>query len=213
MARRRKDDNPRPSVVRRPREERRQVPPEIEDLASGRTDRLPRKPRRPRLTDPRATSLVPGVANRDARALFDARVTALREAQSGHPAEAAATARLARGLAEAVLLGLWRGRSVTGFDAFAFDVLGIEPPEAARLAEEGASALGVPRDRLTDEAIAAWMRTEAALLEAGVQGTVRARLTDEGEVLRIELDVGRAPEALDAIGRRLGPLARDRKKA
>lgn len=188
------------------------MPREIEDLASGRTDRLPRKPRRPRLADPRAAALVPGVANRDARALFDARVDALREAQAEHPNDAAATDRLARGLAEAVLLGLWRGRSVTGFDAFAFDVLGIEPVEAARLADEGARALGVPRDRLTDEAIAAWMRTEVALLETGVRGAVRAHPADDGEVLRIELDVGRAPEALDAIGHRLGPLARDRKK-
>jgi hypothetical protein len=210
MPRRRRDDKEgqRPSVVRRAPEDRRRLPPEVEDLAAGRIDRLPHKARRPRLKDPRTIALIPGVANRDARALFETRVRELQAAlEAGTPEEGT----VARGLAEAVRLGLWRGRSVTSLDAFAEDVLGMPVAEARRLAQEGARDMGVPCERATDEAVAAWIRCETALREAGVPGRVHVGPFGDGEALRIELDVSRAPEALDAIGHRMGPLARDRR--
>jgi hypothetical protein len=209
MARRRFDDkgDKRAGVVRRSAGDRRQIPPEVEALASGRIDRLPEKARRPRLKDPRAIALVPGVANRDARSLFEARVQELRAAlEAGEAGDA-----LAHGLAEAIQLGLWRGRSVTGFDAFAEQVLDMAAPEARALAERGALAMGVPCERASDEAVAVWMRCEVCLRDAGIPGRVRLRCEGGAESLMLDIDVTRAPEALDAIGHRMGPLARDRR--
>jgi hypothetical protein len=109
-----------------------------------------------------------------------------------------------------VRLGLWRGRSVTGFDAFAEEVLGIPAAEARELARQGAARMGAPCERATDEAVAAWMRCEAALREAGVRSRVRV-LADAGtETLRIDLDTVDAPQGIDAMAHRMVPLVRDR---
>jgi putative intracellular protease/amidase len=208
MARRRRDNEPVQGapVVRRAPGDRRPVPPDVEALASGRVDKLPQPARRPRLKDPRVIAMVPGVANRDARALYEARVAELKQA-AGPPRDEAA---LAEALAEAVRLGLWRGRSVTSFDAFAEEVLRIPAAEARELAQQGAARMGAPCERATDEAVAAWMRCEAALREAGVRGRVRVLADGGAETLRIDLDTVDAPQGIDAMAHRMVPLVRDR---
>lgn len=211
MAKPRSKDGPRGSqdprsVVRRPREERKRLSPELERLASGEEDRIYR-PRRPRLRDPRTVALVPGVANRDARRVYDAREAALRAALAGGD-----DGEVDRLLAEAVLLGAWRGKSLSGFDAFVEEVLGLAAAEARDRAVRGGAALGVGElERLTDEGVAAWMRIEAALLEENVAGAqVAVRLEGRKEVIHLALPVDPSPAALLAIGRRMVPLARDR---
>jgi len=200
-------------VVRRPSAERKRLPPELEAFARSDDTRLRdgRAPR-PRLRDPRPTALVPGVANRDARLVYDHRIGVLQDA-AGRREDPAAREELARLLAEAVLLGLWRGRSLTGFDAFAQDILGIDYAEARALAERGAAALGVAADRCTEEGVAAWFRAEAGLVEAGLPGTVRVLPIGGEEVLKVEVPVSSGPPSLHAIGRRMTPLVRDREEA
>lgn len=197
-------------VVRRPRGERKRLDPALEALAHGETDRLRPPPRRPRLDDPRPRFLVPGVANRDARDVYDARVASLRAAAEAHraaPEDAPARLALARGLDEARALGVWRGRSVTGFDAFVEQVLGLEPAEAWALAGEAPEPLP---ERISNEAIAVWMRVEAALAEHGVEGRVDVRVGDDGvERVRFEAESAAFPLTVDAMHRRLAPLARD----
>ena len=191
---------------------KKRLPPELEALARSEDGRLrPARPRRPRLKDPRATALVPGVANRDARLVYDTRLEPLKMAAEAWRTDPdTGTDRLATLLAEAVLLGVWRGRSVTGFDAFAENVLGVAPDEARTLAERGADALGVPCEPCTDEAIAIWMRAESALTDAGLKGRVTIVREGDEETLRVELPLGPAPQALVAVGQRMTPLARDR---
>jgi len=138
-------------------------------------------------------------------------VDGLREALARRPAPEAEEA-LARGLADAVRMGLWRGRSVTSFEAFAQDLLGLDPEEARALAARGAEAQGVPCDRCSEEAVAAWLRTEAGLLEEGQAGEVTVAPGAEGEVLRLELPIGGAPAGIMAVGRRMAPLARDQEE-
>ena len=108
--------------------------------------RLPRvsRPAEPKLNDPRDSGLVPGVGNRDARMVADARITDLTKLVESR-AEPASLDALERGLAEVVALGLWRGRSVTAFDAFAEHILGLPPEDALAMAERGRVALGPPK--------------------------------------------------------------------
>lgn len=201
----------REGIVRRPASERKRLAPELEALARGDEERLRPPPRRPRLHDPRPVALVPGVANRDARAVHDARLArieaALVEYRDG--IEGAAE-RLGRELLEAVQMGLWRGRSLTSFEAFAEQVVGLAPSEAQSLAERGAALQGVAADRVTDEAVALWMRSEAALLEGQIEGRASCAGSGKEETLRLELPVTQGPLALELIGRRMLPLVRDR---
>jgi len=209
----RRDEPATASVVRRPRGERKGLEPEFEALAAGEVDRLGGPARRPRLTDPRPQYLVPGVANRDARAVFDHRVRVLETLAGAHredPDDRGRRSRLGVGLAEAAALGLWRGRSLTSFDALAEQLLEI-PADAARgLAREAAG-----HDDLhpfSEETVAIWMRAEAALLEAGEGGTVRVDLIGDAERVHLDLPSGSAPTALATLGRLLGPLDRDRRR-
>ena len=197
---------PPPGVVRRPREERKRLPPDIEALASGETDRLPPRARRPRLRDPRTVALVPGVANRDARAVYEARVSRLSAALAeGDEAE------LGAGLLEAVQLGLWRGRSVTGFDALAEQVLGLDAGRGRQLALSEAEARSVPCDRCREPTVAAWLRAEAALLEVGIAGRMRVRVEGDREQLELAVDGDHFAAATRAIGRRMEPLVADQR--
>jgi len=211
----RKTRDPKPAVpvVRREPESRKRLPPELEAFARSEGMRLPRAPKpapAPKLNDPRDSGLIPGVGNRDARLVADARIaelTKLIEARTTGDDDA-----LARGLAEIVALGLWRGRSITAFDAFAEHVLGLDPAEAAALAERGRVALGLPEGRANEALIAMTMRTEAALRELGFGGRVSMSRDAQGrDHVVIDVPVASAPETLEAIGRRMAPLARDKR--
>lgn len=193
-------------VVRRPKEERKGLPPDLEAFARSDERRLRRPgPRGPSLKDPRPVALVPGVSNRDARAVCDARLERLESVKTGGDEGA-----LEDALAEVVLLGLWRGRALTGFDALVENVLSFPIDEARRLAEAGASRLGLPAEPLRPELVAAWFRAEAGLLEERHEARVRAVRAASGEAM-IEVTVSglRAAEAFHAIGRRMTPLVRD----
>jgi hypothetical protein len=183
----------------------RKLPSDLDDLASGRRDTLrPRRRPKDRIADTRVAGLIPGVANHEARRVFDARVERLRRAD-------APEVELQRGLCEAILLGLWRARSVIDFDAFAQHVLGIPVERAQALAARGAEQRGVRAEQLPQLAVALWMRSEAAVLERCREGAVEVRV--EGERLQLVLSLPLAPpvvaaEAVAAVGRAANGLAR-----
>lgn len=190
MARSKKGRGPDRRVVKRDASERKEVPAELEAFAGGDDDALWRRPARKRLEDPRAVMLVPGVANRDARAVYHARERRMRAAVESGDADA-----LALELREAVQLRLWRGNSVVSREAFVEDVLGLSPDISPKVDAEPAN----------EEAVATWMRAEAGLLEAVPDGAVR--LVD-GQLV-IVLPIESAPAALTGMGRRAAPLAKD----
>jgi hypothetical protein len=167
----------------------------------------PRRRPKGRLNDTRVAGLIAGVANHEARRVYDVRCERLRSALAQNREE-----ELASQLCEAVLLGLWRARSVTGFDALAQDVVGIEHARARALVEQGANARGFVADRLPDLVVALWMRSEAALLDHCPEASVQLVMI-EGErfELRVRLPLAppvRAAEAVAAIGRSAAGLAR-----
>lgn len=206
MATRKRRERPPVPVTRRgPGAERKGLSPELEAFARSDDEKLRiRKAHRPRLKDPRPNALVPGVANRDARAILDARTERLvRWAKEAEGPDL----RLDRGLAELVFCKAWRGRSLTAFEAYVEDFLGIPAAEGIAAAERGAKALGVPCEPLNDEAIAVWMRAEAGALEVGAPLRVRP---GPGDTLHFEVEVPSAPTALHAAGRRMTPLVQDR---
>jgi hypothetical protein len=177
----------------------RQLPPEVEDLASGRSEYL-RQRRRPdgRMQDPRIGGLIPGVPNHEARRVFDVRVERLRRA-----VQASDEAALEQQLFEAVQLGLWRARNVTGLDALCEGVIGLPIARGEALVEQAVQARGASRDRLPDSAIALWMRSEAGLLEHCEEGAVEVRVEDEQLRIALALPLGtpeRAADALMALG-------------
>lgn len=185
----------------------RKLPPDLEDLAAGRRDSLrPRRRPRGRISDTRVAGLIAGVANHEARRVYDARLERLRAA-----AAQGDDGTLERELCVAVLLGVWRARNITSFTSFVQDVAGVDADRAQALAERGAAARGVALERLPDVAVALFMRSEAALLERWPDVTVDVRV--EGERLRLSLDLPLAPpwrtaEAVAAVGRAAGGLAR-----
>ncbi|MFO0683461.1 MAG: hypothetical protein U0234_15495 [Sandaracinus sp.] len=184
-------------VVRRPKNERKQLPPQLEAFAAGDPDAIWRRhERKGRLDDPRPVALMPGVKNADARAVFEARAARMKAAlASGDETE------LAGELGEAQLLGLWRANAVVSFDALAESVLGIALDRAEALARAGRARLGLP-ESISDALIAVWMRAEAGLVLEGGGG--RCRVT--GGRLVIEVPVATAARALVAMGRRELPL-------
>ena len=194
----------RPAEVQRRRKgaPRKRLSPELEALARG-DDKPFRRPRKERLKDPRAVALIPGVANRDARAVADARVEALRAMMAWDDREA-----LEAAFADFVVLRLWRGRSITSLDALAEDLLEVPPADAHEAASAGATRTGRNLEPLDDVSVASWLRTEAAMLEAEIDAKVRV---DGDGRLVLDFPAPAAPEAFDAIARRLGPLLEDRR--
>jgi hypothetical protein len=185
----------------------RKLPPDFEDLAAGRRDVLrPRHKPRGRIGDTRIAGLVAGVANHEARRVYDARVELGRKTlESGSEAE------LGKQLFDAVRMGLWRARNVTGFEAFAHHVLGVELDRATRLAERCANEHGATLEQLPDIAVALWMRSEAALLERCPEATIDVRVENEKVLLSLVLPLAppvRAAEAVASIGRSAAGLAR-----
>jgi hypothetical protein len=177
----------------------RRLPPEVEDLAAGRSEYLKRH-RRPdgRMADERIAGLIPGVPNHEARRVFDARVERLRQA-----VKAEDEATLARLLLEATLLGLWRARNVQGLDALCEGVVGLPSARAEELVKQAAQATGRDAERLPDAAVALWMRSEVALLNVCEGASVTVGV--DGDSLRLSLAVPLASpdvaaNALMAIG-------------
>jgi len=179
----------------------RQLPKDMEDLALGRTESLPRKRPAPRpLQDDREGAVIPGVRNADARAVYDARVSALRADLA-----AGRDAQLRQGLTAVRKLALWRARNVTDYRAFAESVVGVP----AALAEELVQAANADEQDAVwpEHVIALLLRVEAALLGHAAQAggaAVQLRLSDAG--LRLSLDlpvsnVGLAVEMLADAGR------------
>jgi len=181
---------------------RKTLSPELEALARGDEKAL-RKKRKERLRDPRPVALIPGVANRDARAVADARVEAMRAMIAWEDQDS-----LDRAFADLMVLRLWRGRSITGMDAFTEDLLELAPDDARAAAERGAAATGRSLEPLDDVAVAAWLRTEAALLEMEIDGKVG--VDAEGRIA-LSFPAVVAPEAFDSVARRLAPLLDDRR--
>jgi len=172
------------------------MPADLEAFAGGDDDALWRRPQRRRIRDPRPVVLVPGVANRDARTVYTAREARIRAAM-----ESGDRAALALELAEAAWLGVWRGHSIVGWEAFVEAVLGLDLREAEELRAEGGG--GEPPN---EELVALWMRAEAGVvLAVGESGAVRLR---DGKIC-FELDPETAPAALANMGRRAAPLAKD----
>jgi hypothetical protein len=185
----------------------RKLPPDLEELAAGRRDSLrPRRRPRGRISDTRIAGLIAGVANHEARRVYDARLERLRTAAAGADEPA-----LERELCIAVLLGLWRARSITGFESFVQDVVGLDHERARALAERGAAVREVALERLADVAVALWMRSEAALVERWPEVVVDVRVQDERLRLALTLPLApavRAADAVAAVGRAAGGLAR-----
>ena len=184
-------DSKKGKVVRRRASERKKLPRDLEAFAAGDDDALWRRTKRKRLNDPRAVVLVPGVANRDARTVYEARVARIRAAVNQRD-----EAALALELMESAQMRVWRGHSIVGWDVWVDAVLGLDPKQA--------SALRGEVEPLEDELVALWRRAEAGMAEAKA-GAARWR---DGK-LCLELDPETAPAALANIGRRAAPLAKE----
>ena len=69
-----------PRVIRRSAADRKPIDKDLEAFAGGDDDALWRRKRRRRLDDPRPVVLIPGLANRDARAVYQVREARIRAA-------------------------------------------------------------------------------------------------------------------------------------
>lgn len=178
---------PRPEPEKRPG--LRQLPKDFDDLATGRTDRLPHPRRAPSpLQDEREGAVIPGVRNSEARAVYDARVTRLRaQLANGREAE------LRQGLEEARSLALWRARNVTDYRAFAESVIGVAPALAEELCAVEAPAA------LPEHAIALAIRVEAALVARSPGAAVKLYRGEAGVRLTMDINVDEVPRAVEAI--------------
>ncbi|HBQ14517.1 MAG: hypothetical protein RLP09_25145 [Sandaracinaceae bacterium] len=193
-----------PRVVRRSAKDRKAMPKDLEAFASGDDDALWRRPVRRKLNDPRPVVLIPGVANRDARTVYEARLKRSEAAKGEEDRET-----LAVELAEAARLRVWRGHSVVGWEVYAENVLGLSPEEAIALRDEGAETVGSV-EPASDELVASWVRAEAGLIEAcGFGAAVRL----VGDAFVITVPSAQASEALASMGRRAAPLVRDQEGA
>ncbi|MDB4972997.1 MAG: hypothetical protein JWN48_1338, partial [Myxococcaceae bacterium] len=204
-------NKPAPVVVKRPPEQRRKLPPDLEAFARSDDEKL--RIRRPRvdrglIRDPREGYTVAGVANRDARAVYDVRSVAMRALWDDGAADERALATLGQLFHDALRLELWHARRLTSFAAFAEEVVGVPAERAEALADEAAQRTGEPVTPLTEVAIALWLRTEAGLYEGDEGGRARVRSGDNGLVLELVVDLQEASTALAGVGARHLPLAR-----
>ncbi len=175
--------------------------PDLVKLASGEESRLFKGRRKTRvLKDDRPNALVPGVANRASRRLYLARLEDLKDATEE---------TIGLLLAEAMWLGLWRGQSLTGFEALVTDVLGREMADVVPLARAAAEKVGLPFETLENFTVAVWMRVEDALVDGHLPG--RIHVSPKG--LHLLLDVQSAPEALVEMSFRLNELVADLQEA
>jgi len=203
-------------VVKRAADERKRLPPELEAFARSQDERLRvKRPRvdRGRLNDPREGYVIPGVSNRDARAVFDVRAEAMRGLWAGGELAPEAQVELRRLLHDAQRLGLWRARRLTDFAAFVEDVLGIPGDRAAELVREHTFESRETEELLTERDVALWLRTEAGLYEGDEAARARIRTTTGGIVLELSIALSNASAGLSGAGVRHAPLARERAEA
>ncbi|MET0341738.1 MAG: hypothetical protein ABW252_12105 [Polyangiales bacterium] len=202
---------PTPVFVKRSPEHRRKLPPELEAFARSDEERL-RIPRprvdKGRVRDPREGYTVAGVANRDARAVYDVRASHMQALWAGGAADEAALVELGQLFHDALRLELWRARRLTDFAAFSEDVLGVPLDKAEALAEAAGVRTGEPITPLTERAIALWLRTEAGLYEGDERARARIRTGSEGPFIEIVVALSEASTALAGVGARHLPLAR-----
>lgn len=192
-----------PSVVRRSADAPkglRHLPPEVEDLAAGRSEYLRRQRPAPsgRIEDPRVAGLIPGVPNHEARRVFDARIARLRAALAAEDEPL-----IGQHLHDAVLLGLWRARNVQGLDALCEGVVGLRGARAEELLKRAVYERGQAATQLPEAAVALWLRGEAALLASCDAASIEVR--SDGDALQIKLTVPlsqpeQAADALMAVG-------------
>jgi hypothetical protein len=183
---------PAPDTERRPG--LRRLPADLEDLATGKAERVARPRRAPNpMLDEREGAVIPGVRNSEARTVYDARVAGLRTTLSAGDDGAL------RAALEAVRrLALWRARNVTDYSVFMEHVVGVGPELAQALSEQAPTAAALP-----DHVIALALRVEAALVARLPGVPVRVIEDAAGVRLAIELpvdDVERAVEALSDVG-------------
>ena len=207
----RRPNKPAPVVVKRPADQRRKLPPELEAFARGDDEKL--RIRRPhvdhgRIRDPREGYTIAGVANRDARAVYDVRASAMQALWDGGAADEDALRTLGQLFHDALRLELWHARRLTSFAAFAEEVVGVPAERAEALAEAASVRTGEPVSPLTEVGIALWMRTEAGLYEGDEGARCRIRTGERGLVLELTVDLADASTALAGVGARHLPLAR-----
>ncbi|MDW8247005.1 MAG: hypothetical protein RMJ84_10550 [Sandaracinaceae bacterium] len=179
-------------VVRRPREERKRLSPELEAFARGDDDAIWRREIKGRLNDPRVAVLIPGLKNSDARLLHDAYVNRIRSALESGDEE-----RLAELMAVVRACGIYRGHRFVSFEAFAEALFDIDSRRANALASEGEKRLGLPSE-LSEAEIATWMRAEAGVLSVTPEGRVEVR----NGMLHLSVPFDRAAEALAQVSHR-----------
>jgi hypothetical protein len=209
-------------VVKRSAEERKKLPPELEAFARSQDEKL-RVPRprsdQGRVRDPREGFTIAGVANRDARAVYDARSEAMRALWAEGQAGEAELLELGGLLHDALRLMLWRARRVTDFEAFAEEVIGIPAARARALVEAHTQRVGEPAEALNERTVAAWLRTEAGLFEGDERARVRLRdaaAAERGPAARelvICVSLAGVSRALAGAGARHAPLAREQNEA
>lgn len=192
--------------MRRAPAERKRLPADLEAFAAGDDDALWRRPGRRQLDDPRPVALIPGVANRDARMVYEARERRLRAALTDD------RDRAALDLAEARRLRIWRGHSLVGFEVFAEDVLGLTTDEVEALVAR-AEELEAITEPPAEDVVAMWLRAEAGLLEASPEAAVHLRGEGDSAQLVMEVPILDAAAALAAAGRRAAPFARQHAEA
>ena len=187
-------------MVRRPPAERKKLTPDLEAFARGES-KSPRGRERkePRIFDPRAVYLVPGVANRHARIVYDASHEAIKVALEQHAA--GDSSALSEALVDALQLKVWRGRSFTSFAAFAEDALGLSEDEALKIA--GASER--VSEAYSEMVTALVFRMRAAALESDTKATIA--LSNDGTRIMIDVSIQELPQLMGAAGRLLGPMA------
>lgn len=200
------DSNKNAGVTRRKKGDKRRgrkLDPELEEFARSDEKKWRRKRKGgARLRDPREQFIIRGVANRDSRHAIDVYTERLKELiESGEEAD-----ELGRLLLDMVRLQLWRGRSITGFESYVVDVLGLDFESAQSDVMQAAQREGVTTEPVSDATAAIWIRAIAAAADVGMPLIVRV----QGDKVIFEADTNTAPQVIQEVGRRLAPLAKDR---
>jgi len=198
--------------VKRPANERKKLPPELEAFARSQDEKLRvTRPRvdRGRVNDPREGYTIAGVANRDGRSVYDSRSEAMRALWADGKAGEAALLELGQLLHDAQRLVLWRARRLTGFDAFAEEVVGVPAKRGQELVDAHTAASGEAPTELSERNVAAWLRTEAGAYEGDERARARISSTPHGMKLVLTVSLAGASLALAGVGNRHAPLARE----
>ena len=198
--------------MKRSANERKKLPPHLEAFARSQDEKLRvSRPRvdRGRVNDPREGYTIAGVANRDGRSVYDSRSEAMRALWAEGKADEAALAELGQLLHDAQRLVLWRARRLTGFEAFAEEVVGIPAQRAQELVDAHTSQSGEAPSELSERNVAAWLRTEAGAYEGDERARARIISTAQGLKLVLTVSLAGASTALAGVGNRHAPLARE----